>query len=249
MAQLSGKVAVVTGGNSGIGLSTAQAFIDQGASVVIFGRNQETLDRAVETLGPDAVGVQGDVTRIEDLDRLFSVAKDRFGRIDILFANAGFGEFAPVDATTEEQYDRMFDVNVKGSFFTVQRALPHLNDGASIVLTTSVVNVAGMPNMSVYAATKAAVRSLARTLSADLLDRGIRVNAVSPGPIETPFFGNTGLPQEAIDGFAEQIANQVPLKRFGQPNEIADAVVFLASGASAFMVGSELPVDGGLSQL
>lgn len=249
MAQLSGKVAVITGGNSGIGLSTAQAFIDQGANVVIFGRNQETLDRAVETLGANALGVQGDVTRIEDLDRLFSVAKDRFGKIDILFANAGFGEFAPVDATTEEQYDRMFDVNVKGSFFTVQRALPHLNDGASVVLTTSVVNVAGMPNMSVYAATKAAVRSLARTLSADLLDRGIRVNAVSPGPIETPFFGNTGLPQEAIDGFAEQIAKQVPLKRFGQPNEIADAVVFLASGASAFMVGSELPVDGGLSQL
>ena len=249
MAQLSGKVAVVTGGNSGIGLSTAQAFIDQGARVVVFGRNQETLDRAVETLGQNAAGVQGDVTRIDDLDRLFSMAEERFGKIDILFANAGFGEFAPVEATTEEQFDRMFDVNVKGAFFTVQRALPHLNDGASIVLTTSVVNVAGLPNMSVYAATKAAVRSLARTLSADLLPRGIRVNAVSPGPIETPFFGNTGLPQEAIDGFAEQITDQVPLKRFGQPDEIANAVVFLASGASAYMVGSELPVDGGLSQL
>jgi NAD(P)-dependent dehydrogenase (short-subunit alcohol dehydrogenase family) len=247
--KLQNKVAVITGGNSGIGLATAQTLIKEGAKVVIFGRSEETLAEAVKTLGDNAISVRGDVTKMADLENLFATTKNTFGGVDVLFINAGVARFAPMEATTEELFDLVMDVDFKGAYFTIQKALPHLNDGASVILTTSGTNVMGMPNTSVYAASKAAVRSLARTLSAELIDRGIRVNAVSPGPIETPIFGRMGLTEEQIEGFGETIIQQVPMKRFGKPEEIANAVVFLASADSAYVLGTELVVDGGLTQL
>ncbi len=249
MSKFSGKVAVITGGNSGSGLATGQAFVREGAQVVIFGRNQQTLDEAVKSLGENAIGVRGDVTNFDDLDRLYARTQEAYGKIDVLFINAGIAKFPPFEATSEEVYDQIMGVNVKGAYFAVQKALPHLNDGASIVLTSSVVNVKGMPNMSVYAASKAALRSLARTLSAELLGRGIRVNAVSPGPIETPLFGRLGLPKEQVEEFGEQMREQNPMKRFGNSEEIANAVLFLASDDSSYILGTELVVDGGFTQL
>ena len=247
--KLAGKVAVITGGNSGIGLAIAQEFTQQGANVVIFGRNAQTLDEASEHIGNGTLAVQGDVTQLADLERLYQQTIARFGKIDILVANAGVAKPAPLDLTDEALFDLTSDVNFKGAFFTVQKAVPHLNEGASIILTTSAGNVKGLPNFSVYVATKAAVRSLARSFSAELLPRGIRVNALSPGPIETPIFGRMGLPQEAVDGIAEQISAMTPIKRFGQPNEMAKAALFLASSDSSYVVGSELVADGGMSQL
>jgi NAD(P)-dependent dehydrogenase (short-subunit alcohol dehydrogenase family) len=249
MGKLSNKVAVVTGGNSGIGLATAKAFVDEGARVVLFGRDQATLDRAAEALGGNAVAVRGDVTSAADLDALFETARRRFGRVDALFVNAGVAEFLPLEAATEAHFDRVFDINVKGAFLTVQKALPALNDGAAIVLTTSGANEVGMPGASVYSATKAAVRSFARTFSAELIGRGIRVNAVSPGPVATPIFGRMGLPPEQAAGVEAQMAAMVPLKRVAEPDEIAKAVVFLASSDSSYVVGAELVVDGGLTQV
>ncbi len=249
MSKFSGKVAVITGGNSGIGLATGQAFVREGAKVVIFGRNQQTLDEAVESLGGNAIGVRGDVTNFDDLDRLYARTQEAYGKIDVLFINAGIAKFSPFEATSEEVYDQIMGINVKGAYFAIQKALPHLNDGASIVLTSSNVNVKGMPDMSVYAASKAALRSLARTLSAELLGRGIRVNAVSPGPIETPLFGRLGLPKEQVEEFGEQIREQNPMKRFGNSEEIANAVLFLASDDSSYILGTELVVDGGFTQL
>jgi NAD(P)-dependent dehydrogenase (short-subunit alcohol dehydrogenase family) len=249
MGKLSNKVAVVTGGNSGIGLSTAKAFVDQGAKVVVFGRDQATLDHAVETLGANAVGVRGDVTSDADLTRLFDTAKRRFGAVDIVFANAGVAEFLPIEAADDKHFDKLFDINVKGVLKTVRQAVPVLNDGASIILTTSGANEIGMPGSSVYSATKAAVRSFARTFSAELVHRGIRVNAVSPGPVATPIFGRMGLPEEVAAGMEGQMAAEVPLKRVGQPDEIARAVLFLASEDSSYVVGAELVVDGGMTQL
>ena len=247
--KLAGKVAVITGGNSGIGLAIAQEFTQQGANVVIFGRNAQTLDEASEHIGNGTLAVQGDVTQLADLERLYQQTIARFGKIDILVANAGVAKPAPLDLTNEALFDLTSDLNFKGAFFTVQKAVPHLNEGASIILTTSAGNVKGLPNFSVYVATKAAVRSLARSFSAELLPRGIRVNALSPGPIETPIFGRMGLPQEAVDGIAEQISAMTPIKRFGQPNEMAKAALFLASSDSSYVVGSELVADGGMSQL
>ena len=247
--KLQGKVAVVTGGNSGIGLAIAREFAEQGADVVVFGRNPETLDEAVQSIGNGTLGVQGDVTRLADLDRLYQETVTRFGKIDILVANAGIAKPAPLDLTDEALFDLTSDINFKGAFFTVQKAVPHLNDGASIILVTSAGNVKGLPNFSVYVATKAAVRSLARSFSAELLPRGIRVNALSPGPIETPIFGRMGLPEEAMDGIATQMTEMIPLKRFGQPEEMAKAALFLASSDSSYVVGAELVADGGLSQL
>ena len=247
--KLQGKVAVVTGGNSGIGLAIAREFTEQGADVVVFGRNAETLDEAVQSIGNGTLGVQGDVTRLDDLDRLYQETVARFGKIDILVANAGIARPAPLNLTDEALFDLTSDINFKGAFFTVQKAVPHLNDGASIILVTSSGNVKGLPNFSVYVATKAAVRSLARSFSAELLPRGIRVNALSPGPIETPIFGRMGLPEEAMDGIAAKMTEMIPIKRFGKPEEMAKAALFLASSDSSYVVGSELVADGGMSQL
>jgi NAD(P)-dependent dehydrogenase (short-subunit alcohol dehydrogenase family) len=247
--KLKDKVAVITGGNSGIGLATAKAFVDAGAKVVLFGRDGATLDRAVTALGPQATGVQGDVTSGDDLQRLFDTARIQHGGVDILFANAGVAEFLPLAAMTAEHFDKLFDINVKGVLHTVLKAQAVLRDGASIVLTTSGANELGMPGTSVYAATKAAVRSFARTLSAELVHRGIRVNAISPGPVATPIFGRMGMSEEQAKGLEGQMAAQVPLKRMAEPVEIAQAVLFLASSDSSYVVGAELVVDGGLTQL
>jgi NAD(P)-dependent dehydrogenase (short-subunit alcohol dehydrogenase family) len=249
MARLTGKVAVVTGGNSGIGLATAKRFREEGAKVVISGRDQKTLDQAVKTMGGDVLAVRGDVSKLGDLDKLYKLVAEKFGKIDVLFANAGIAKFAPVGDSTEALFDETFDINVKGVFFTIQKALPLLNEGASIIINSSVVNETGAASASVYAATKAAVRSFARTLTSELVDRGIRINVVSPGPITTPIFGRTGLPQEAVDEFARGIKERVPMKRFGKPEEIASTVLFLATPESSYITGVDINVDGGLGQV
>jgi NAD(P)-dependent dehydrogenase (short-subunit alcohol dehydrogenase family) len=249
MKTLEGKIAVITGGNSGIGLATAKLFHQAGAKVAISGRNQSSLDAAAKEIGPGVVTVRSDVSKLRDLDTLFDVVAKKLGRIDVLFANAGIARFAPVSDVSEDAYDETFDINVKGVFFTVQKAIPFLNDNASVILNTSFVNQAGVPTTSVYAASKAAVRSLARSISAELASRGIRVNVVSPGPIATPIYGKLGLPKEAVDAFAASIVSQVPLKRFGTPEEVAQTALFLASTASSYITGVELGVDGGLGQV
>jgi len=249
MNRLNNKVAVITGGNSGIGLATATAFINEGAKVVIFGRDQATLDTAVAALGANAFAVKGDVTSDADLDRLYATTQQRFGKVDVIFANAGIAEFAPLEQVTDDHYNKVFDINVKGTLKTVQRALGALNDHASIILTTSVSDQKGLPGMTVYAATKAAVRSFARTFSAELIGRGIRVNAISPGPVATPIFARAGMSAEQIDGLEVELTDKIPMQRFGETREIADAVVFLASSESSYVVGAELVVDGGMTQL
>jgi NAD(P)-dependent dehydrogenase (short-subunit alcohol dehydrogenase family) len=249
MKTLEGKVAVITGGSSGIGLATAKLFKEVGARVAISGRNQAALDAAVKELGPGIVAVRSDVSKFGDLDALFEVVAKKLGRIDVLFANAGIARFAPVSDVSEDSYDDTFDINVKGAFFTVQKAIPFLNDNASIILNTSFVNQVGVPTTSVYAASKAALRSLARSIASELAIKGIRVNVVSPGPISTPIYGKLGLPQEAVDAFAANIVSQVPLRRFGKPEEVAQAALFLASSASSYVTGVELNVDGGIGQV
>jgi NAD(P)-dependent dehydrogenase (short-subunit alcohol dehydrogenase family) len=249
MSKLEGKVAVITGGNSGIGLESARNFINEGAKVVIFGRNKETLDKAAEELGSNAFPIQGDVSNLDELESLFKTTSETFGKVDVLFVNAGIAPVAPLEYATTDHFDQVFNINVKGAYFTVQKAVPYLNEGASVILNTSVVNVKGMQNMSVYSASKAAVRSLARTLSSELIEKGIRVNAVSPGPIETPIFNKMGLTQEQQDEFGTAVSSMVPMKRFGKPNEVANTVTFLASADSSYIVGSEIAVDGGLSQI
>lgn len=246
---LEGKVAVITGGNSGIGLAAARRFVREGAKVALFGRDATTLDAAVAELGGDAIGVAGDVQSLADLDRLYEAVKDRFGSIDLLFVNAGVANMRPIEDVDETHFDQVFGVNVKGAYFTVQKALPLMEDGGAIVLNTSIANQLGSPNMSVYAASKAALRSLARTFAAELVSRGIRVNAVSPGPIETPIFSRLDLPAEAMEDMAAAFVSQVPLKRFGAADEVASAVLFLSSPESSFVLGHELVVDGGMSQL
>lgn len=247
--RLAGKRAVITGGNSGIGLATAQAFVREGARVAIFGRDQATLNAAVATLGTAAFAVRGDVAMLDDIDRLMTAVQEQFGGLDVLFVNAGIGQFAPVDQANEAHFDQQFDVNVKGAYFTVQKALPLLQDGASVFFTGSNAGAMGMANASVYSATKAAVRSLARTLSADLKDRHIRVNVISPGPVATPILGRMGLPPEALEVVLAGMQAQVPAGRFAEADEIANAAVFLASDESRFFVGAELVADGGMSQL
>ena len=246
--KLENKVAVITGGTTGIGFATARRFLDECAHVVFTGRTQATLDAAQAELGERALGVRGDVAKLGDLDRLYATVKQRFGRVDTLFANAGVARFAPAEQVDEAFFDAQFDVNVKGLFFTVTKALPLMSKGGTIVLNSSIANATGMPATAVYSATKAAVRSLARTFSTELGPRGIRVNAVSPGPIETPIFGKLGLPKEAVDGFADSITRRAPLARFGRPEEIANTVLFLASDESSYVVGAEFVVDGGFQQ-
>jgi NAD(P)-dependent dehydrogenase (short-subunit alcohol dehydrogenase family) len=249
MKKLEGKVAVITGGSSGIGLATAKLFQEQGAKIAISGRNQATLDDAVNALGDGVLAIRSDVSKLSELDHLMEVVSKKLGAIDILFVNAGIAKFAPIIETAEALYDETFDTNVKGAFFTIQKAIPHLNNHASVILNTSFLNQAGLPGTSIYAASNAALRSLARGASAELVGRGIRVNVVSPGPISTPIYGKLGLPKEALDILAANIVAQVPMKRFGEPEEVAQAVLFLASKDSSYITGVEMNVDGGIGQV
>ena len=249
MQKLEGKVAVVTGGSSGIGLATAQRLVAEGAYVFITGRRQSELDAAVKLLGKNATGVQGDASKLGDLDRLYSVVKEQKGHIDILFANAGVGEYAALGAITEEHFDRVFGINVKGLVFSVQKALPLFRDGGSIILNASVVSRKGVPAFSVYSATKAAVRSFARSWTLDLKDRKIRVNVVSPGPIDTPIYEAHGESKEEAAQTKARFASYVPMGRMGEADDIAKAVLFLGSDDSSFVTGIELFVDGGMGQV
>jgi NAD(P)-dependent dehydrogenase (short-subunit alcohol dehydrogenase family) len=247
--KLTGKVALVTGGNSGIGLATAKLFSQEGAKVVIAGRDRMTLDKAASEIGSDVLSLQTDVANLEQIDRLYQSTAEKFGKIDVLFANAGMGRFTSLQDTTEAIYDEVFSINLKGLYFTVQKALPYLNDDAAIVLNTSFIATLGRPGTSVVSASKAAVRSLARTFSAELIDRGIRVNTVSPGAIATPFHSRTGLSPTDVEANAQKFIAQIPMKRFGTAEEIAKAVLFLSTPDSSYILGAEIAVDGGITQL
>jgi NAD(P)-dependent dehydrogenase (short-subunit alcohol dehydrogenase family) len=248
--KLEGKIALVTGGSSGIGLATAQSFIHEGAFVYITGRRPSELDKAVKAIGGTQLkAVRADASSLSDLDRLFEQIKREKGRLDIVFANAGGGSFAPIGSITEELYQQTFDTNVKGVLFTVQKALPLVPDGGSIILNASIAGIKGMPAFSVYSATKAAVRSFARTWTTDLKDRGIRVNVISPGPIKTPILDGLAETDEQRQGILQQLTSMVPLGRMGEPDEIGKAAVFLASQDASFIAGAELFVDGGSAQV
>ena len=248
MDRYKGKTVLITGGTTGIGLATAKLFIDEGARVIVTGRTPATIESAQTELGENAISVYSDATSLSDMDALAEKVKETFGKLDVLFVNAGLGRFIPFEAMTEEVYDEMLDLNAKGPFFIVQKLAPLMPEGSAVVLTTSIANVKGMPMLSAYGAAKAALRSLARTLAAELLPRGIRVNAISPGPIETPIGLKTGIPKEMLEPFFVQMKESNPMKRIGQPEEVAKAVAFLAFEAT-YTTGAELPVDGGLSQL
>ncbi|WP_029920274.1 SDR family NAD(P)-dependent oxidoreductase [Nevskia soli] len=243
MGKLQGKVAVITGGSSGMGLATAKRYVAEGAYVYITGRRQAELDAAVKAIGSNVTGVRGDISNLADLDRLYETVKAGKGHIDILFANAGIGEFLPIGAITPEHFDQTFGVNVRGTLFTVQKALPLFRDGGSIILTGSIASVKGIPAFGVYSATKAAIRSFVRTWTLELKDRKIRSNVISPGTIDTPILAP--LPKEAI----AQIVAGVPMARMGESDEIATVAVFLASDDSSFITGIELFVDGGVAQV
>ena len=243
MGKLQGKMAVITGGTEGIGLATAKLFAKEGAYVFITGRRHKELDEAVKAIGSNVSGVQGDVAKLADLDRLYETVAEEKGRIDIVFANAGVGEFVPFGSVTEEHFDKLFNINVRGTLFTVQKALPLLKDGGSIILNGSVASVKGTAAFGVYAASKAAIRSFVRTWTTDLKDRRIRANVVSPGPINTPLVS-----RQSADVIA-RIVSTIPMGRMGKPDEIAKAVLFLASDDSSFVTGIELFVDGGRAQI
>ncbi len=249
MGKLEGKIALITGGTSGIGLATAKRCVTEGAYVFITGRREPELAAAAKEIGRNVTGVQGDVSHLGDLDRLFAQIKREKGTLDIVFANAGIATYAPFGTITEEHYDSIFNTNVKGLLFTVQKALPLMPDGASIILNASIVASKGLPANSVYSATKAAVRSFARTWTTDLKDRRIRVNAVSPGPIETPGLNDLVASTGAGEQRLKMLSSSVPLGRLGTPDEVAKAVVFLASDDSSYITGTELFVDGGMAQV
>jgi NAD(P)-dependent dehydrogenase (short-subunit alcohol dehydrogenase family) len=244
-----GKIAVITGGNSGIGLATAKAFVAEGAKVVIIGRSEATLTAAQDALGPGVLALRTDVSRIANITQAMEQIRASFGRIDVLFVNAGIARFVPFQEVTEEMFDETMSTNLKGAYFTVQKAIPLLTNGAAVVLNASISAHVGMPNTSVYAASKAGVLNLAKTLSADLLARGVRVNVISPGPVDTPIFERLGMPEEQTRQTREQITQLTPLKRFAQPGEIADAVLYLSSHESRFIIGTDLVIDGGRIQL
>ncbi|MBV9998874.1 MAG: glucose 1-dehydrogenase [Verrucomicrobia bacterium] len=245
-----GKVVLITGGTSGLGLATARHFLSEGAQVIITGRRPDALETAGKELGGNVIGVRGDVSKLDDLDRLFSVIRDRAGRLDVLFANAGGGGFVPLEQVTEAHFDKYFDINVKGTLFTVQKALPLMTGGGAIVINGSMVSIKGVPGFGVYAATKAALRSFARTWAAEFKGRNIRVNVIAPGTVVTPGYNTElGMNDEQIEAFASQAAAGAPLGRTGTPDEIAKAVAFLASDESSFITGIELFVDGGSAQV
>ncbi len=246
--QLDGKIALVTGGTSGIGLATAQVLADQGAQVFITGRRQAELNAAVDAIGAAATGIRADASKLAELDAVYAQIAKQAGRLDILFANAGGGDMQPLGAISEEHFDRIFGTNVRGVVFTVQKALPLLVDGASVILTGSTTSVKGTASFSVYSASKAAVRNFARSWALDLKDRGIRVNVVSPGPVRTPGLGEL-VPDEHRQGLFDALAAQVPLGRLGEPEEIGKVVAFLGSDAASFINGAELFVDGGMAQI
>jgi len=249
MAKLEGKIALVTGASSGIGLATAKRFVAEGAYVFITGRREQELSVAVKDIGKNVAGIRGDVSQLADLDRLFDQIKRDNGRLDVLFANAGIAKYAPLGKITEDLYDNIFDVNVKGVLFTVQKALPLMSDGSSIILNASIVGSKGLPANSIYSATKAAVRSFARTWTTDVKERHIRVNAVSPGSTDTPGLNDLLASSPVGDERRKMISAIVPLGRLGTPDEIAKAVVFLASDDSSYITGAELFVDGGFAQV
>ena len=249
MKKLTNKVAVVTGGNSGIGLATAKLFAAQGAKVAITGRNKASIDAAVTAVGNDAIGIVSDVAELKNIDAQYTQIADKLGKIDVLVVNAGIYVAGPTADFTEDMFDQVSDVNFKGAFFSIQRALPFLNDGASIIITGSAAGVKGFATLAAYSATKAAVRSLARSFSAELVDRRIRVNVLSPGPIDTPIFDRNGHTAEEVSGMKGMFTSMVPAKRLGTAEEIAEGFLYLASDDSKFFVGGELVLDGGVSTL
>ena len=249
MAKLTGKIAVITGGSSGIGLAAAKLFVQEGAYVFITGRRQAELDKANAEIGKNVTAVQGDVAKLSDLDSLYATVKSEKGALDIVVANAAFGEPVVTKDVTPEHYDKTFNVNTRGSFFTIQKALPLLRNGGSIVVVSSAANVKGLPVYVTYSATKAALRSFVRSWAADFKDRGIRVNTLSPGPIDTPMMASQGASKEQADAFKKQFAQMTTLGRVGRPEEMAMAILFLASDDSSFITGIDLPADGGMTQV
>lgn len=247
--KLANKIALITGGNSGIGLATAHLFKEEGATVVITARSQETFSKAKAEFGNKFDVVQTDVSKPQELDRLYAHIKEKYGHIDVLFANAGVAVFAPTEMVNEDFFDKQFNTNVRGLYFTVTKALPLLSKGSTVVLNASVISQKGFPGASVYAATKAAVRSFARTWTAEIPVDQVRFNVLSPGPIETPIYGKLGLPKEQLQAFAENTTNMVPAKRFGSPDEMARVALFLASADSSFIAGADIIADGGLAQV
>jgi len=249
MQKLLGKTALITGGNSGIGLATAKLFVAQGARVIITGRDPVSLASAQEALGHDALALRSDASSLADMDLLMATVSEQFGHLDVLVLNAAAGQPAPLLMTTEAQFDAMSDISFKGIFFAIQKAVPLMRRGASVIVTTSITNQVGAPNFSVYAACKAAARSLVQTASLELAGHGIRVNAISPGPIDTPGFGRWDVPQEVVDAARAELTRRSPVQRFGTAHEVAEAALYLASDASTYVVGAELVIDGGMTAL
>lgn len=249
MNRLKGKTVLITGGTSGIGLATAKLFRDEGAQLIITGRNPERLAAAQQELGNETMAIRSEAGNLAEIDALMEQIKNRFGKLDVLFANAAVAKAAPTELVSEAQFDEIMGANFKGAFFTIQKALPLFSGNASIIITTSITNRLGSPNFSIYGASKAALRSLVKSLSLEFIGRGIRVNAISPGPIATPMFDSFGIPPDAVHAIKGEIERKSPIKRFGTPDEIAKAALFLASDDSSYMVGEEIIVDGGMSLL